>query len=213
MPVVNTTPTTQSQSSDSFYGGARRRCYRKRVALTSGATYQAVGFNLPAHAHVIHAHIKNAGTGITISGGINSAAVDGVALMAFPVSAATQTTVLTAPPANTASASNPVGTAGWFIAAIGTGTTESNGVSRRAPQVEGYSTVQKAVNTYTADAFLAIVPTIVTATSFQQRSTSTDTNLWNGFGTHTATTATATTDCGSVDVVLYVEIFDDYPSF
>ena len=213
MASVNTTPTTASQSASGWYQGRKQWVYRKRVALTAGATYQSLGFNLPAKSRVITAHIRNAGSGITISGGINSAAVDGVALMAFPVSAATQTTVLTAPPANTASASSPVGTAGWFIAAVGTGTTESNGVSRRLPQVEGYSTVQKAMNTYNADAFLALVPTIVTASSFQQRSTSTDTNLWNGFGTYTATTATATTDCGSVDVVLYVETCDDYPSF
>lgn len=213
MAAINTTPTTSAQTAQGWYQGRKCQVYRQRVKLTSGATYQALGFNLPAKSRVVAAHIRNAGSGITISGGINSAAVDGVALMAFPVSAATQTTVLTAPPANTASASNPVGTAGWFIAAVGTGTTESNGVSRRLPQVEGYSTVQKAMNTYNADAFLALVPTIVTASSFQQRSTSTDTNLWNGFGTHTATTATATTDCGSTDVVLYVEVYDDYPTF
>lgn len=212
MSAPSTTPSTTYAVKTSWYGGRKCKTYTQRVALTSGAVYQALGFNLPAKARVVHAHIRNAGSGITISGGINSSAVDGVALMAFPVSAATQTTVLTAPPANTASASNPVGTAGWFIAAIGTNTTESNGISRRGPQVEGYSTVQKAVNTYNADAFLAIVPTIVTASSFQQRATSTDTNLWNGFGTHTATTATSTTDAGSVDVVLYTETYDDYPT-
>lgn len=210
---LNTTPATTFQSSAGWYQGRKSIVYRQRVKLTAGATYQALGFNLPAAARVVGVHIRNAGSGITISGGINSAAVDGVALMAFPVSAATQTTVLTSPPANTASASNPVGTNGWFIAAIGTGTTESNGVSRRLPQVEGYSTVQKSMNTYNTPALLALVPTIVTASSFQQRATSTDTNLWNGFGTYTATTATATTDCGSTDVVLYVETMDDYPSF
>lgn len=213
MATLATTPTTQGKLDYGWYRGRKCATYVQRVALTAGATYQPLAFNLPAKARVVHAHIRNAGSGITISGGINSAAVDGVALMAFPVSAATQTTVLTSPPANTASASSPVGTAGWFIAAIGTGTTESNGVSRRSPQVEGYSTVQKAVNTYAAAALLAIVPTIVTASSFQQRATSTDTNLWNGFGTYTATTATSTTDCGSVDVVLYIETYDDYPTF
>lgn len=212
MSAPSTTPSTTFESSAAWYGGRKAIRYRQRVALTAGATYQPLQFNLPAKARVVFAHIRNAGSGITISGGINSAAVDGVALMAFPVSAATQTTVLTSPPANTASASSPIGTAGWFIAAIGTGTTESNGVSRRTPQVEGYSTVQKANNTNNADALLALVPTIVTASSFQQRATSTDTNLWNGFGTYTATTATSTTDCGSVDVILYVETFDDYPS-
>lgn len=212
MSAPSTTPTTSPTTRTGWYGGRKCVTYSQRVALTAGATYQPLGFNLPAKSRIVHAHIRNAGSGITISGGINSAAVDGVALMAFPVSAATQTTVLTSPPANTASASSPVGTAGWFIAAVGTGTTESNGVSRRSPQVEGYSTVQKAVNTYQAAALLAFVPTIVTASSFQQRSTSTDTNLWNGFGTYTATTATSTVDCGSVDVVLYVETYDDYPS-
>ena len=70
----------------------------------------------------------------------------------------------------------------------------------------------KAVNTYAAAAYLALVPTVITASSFQIRATGTDSNLLNNFGTQTVD-GTSTTDCGYVDVVMYVETLDDYPSF
>jgi hypothetical protein len=134
--------------------------------------------------------------------------------MMFPVSAATVTAALTAPVANTATQSAPVGTAGHFIAIIpGTGTTESNGIVRGPSFVEGYSTVQKGVNTYSVAAHLALVPCHTSSQRFAMNSTATDTNLWNSFGTATASAGTSTANCGYVDVVLYVETYDDYPSF
>ena len=219
MSAPTTTPSTIAESSASWYGGRKAVRWRQKVVPVTGAQYASLGFTVPAKSRVLYVHARNGTSGVTISGGIATAAtgagtaVNAIGLMMFPVSAATVTAPLTVPVANTATQSAPVGTNGTFLAIIpGTGTTESNGIRRGGPFCEEYSTVQKGINTNNVAAHLALVPCHTSSQRFAMQSTGTDTNTWNSFGTATASAGTSTVDCGYVDVVMYIETFDDYPS-
>lgn len=216
-----TTPTTTFQSGKGWYQGLQKFVYTQTVVPVTGAQFASLGFQLPAKSRVVSVHCRNGSGGVTISGGIATAAtgpgtaVNAIGLMMFPVSAATVTTPLTAPVANTATQSAPSGTNGTFLAIIpGTGTTESNGIYRGLPFGQSYSTASGANcwNTNQVAAHLAFVPCHTSSQRFAMNNTATDTNTWNSFGTATASAGTSTVSCGSMDVVLYVETFEDYPS-
>lgn len=208
MPVVNTTPGTTFASNEGWYGGFKRRTFRQRVTVTHGSSIQALGFNIPAKAKVVWAHIRNAGTNNAVSGAIGGTAPNALALMMFPTSNAAATSVLTAAP-STASASNPSGTNGYMLAITpGTGTSETNGIFRGPPLIETMVTGAPAVNRNPVDAFLALVPAHTSSNRVQVNSAATDSGYY--FGT---TNAANTSSPGSVDVILYVDVPDDYPSF
>ncbi len=222
MAALQTTPTTTFQSAAGWYQGRKQWVMRQNVVPVTGAQFASLGGTLPAKSRVIAVHCRNGSTGVTISGGIGTAAtgpgtaVNAIGLMMFPVSAATQTAPLTAPVVNTATQSAPIGTNGAFLAIIpGTGTTESNGIYRGLPFGQSYSTASGANcwNTNGAAAHLAFVPCHTSSQRFAMNSAATDTNLWNSFGTATASSGTSTVSCGSMDAVLYIEEIADYPSF
>ncbi len=211
MSAPSTTPTTTPETSAAWYGGRKSIRYRQRVAITHGQSHASVGFQVPAKSRIIHSHCRNAVTNNAISGGVGTTAPNAIALMMYPVSAATQTTPRTVPITGTFSA--PAATNGIMLALIpGTGTTESNGIWRGAPFVRTYTTNFSTCeqNTYAAAAYLALQP----ANTSSQRvawdaAVSTDTTACYYFGT---TNAANTNSDGTIDVVMYVETFDDYPS-
>lgn len=210
MSAPSTTPSTTFESSSAWYGGRKAIRYRQRVAITHGSTHSSVGWTVPAKARVVHTHCRNAVTNNAISGGIGTTAPNAIALMMYPVSAATVTTPLTAPIQTTQSA--PAGTNGIMLALIpGTGTTESNGIFRGPPFVSGYTTNGSTAghNTNAAAAYLALQPAHTSSQRVAWSTTMTDTTVCYFFGT--SSTANTNSD-GSIDVVMYVETFDDYPS-
>jgi len=207
MSAPSTTPSTTFESSAAWYSGRKAIRYRQRVTLTHGQSIIACGFNIPAKSRVIHSHVRNAGTNNAVSGAIGGTAPNAVALVMFPTSNAAATSVLTASP-TTASQSNPGGTNGYMLAITpGTGTSETNGVWRGPPLIETMATNAPGVNRNPVDAFLALVPAHTSSNRIQVNSAATDSGYY--FGT---TNAANTSSPGSVDVVLYVETYDDYPS-
>lgn len=203
-----TTPNSNAETAKGWYQGRLCKIIRQRVTITHGQSIIAVGVNVPAASRVIHAHLRNAGTNNAVSGAIGGTAPNAVALMMYPVSNAAATTVLTAAP-STASASNPAGTNGYMLAITpGTGTSETNGVFRGNPAMETMQTSVLGRNNNPTDAFLALVPAHTSSNRIQVNSAATDSGYY--FGT---TNAANTSSPGSADVVLYVEVYDDYPSF
>lgn len=208
MPALATTPGTTFQSNPAWYGGRHCIAWRQRVTVTHGSSIQALGFNVPAKSRIIHSHVRNVGTNNAVSGAIGGTAPNAIALVMFPTSNAAATAVLTASP-TTASQSNPGGTNGYMLAITpGTGTSETNGVWRGQPLIETMATNAPGRNMNPVDAFLALVPAHTSSNRVQVNSAATDSGYY--FGT---TNAANTSSPGSVDVILYTETLDDYPSF
>lgn len=210
-PLTNTTP----QTGKGWYQGASRYAITRRVQCFDGAQQAALNYNLPAFAKIISVHLANV-TAATVTGSAGAAA-DGIVLAMFPTSAATVavSNVLTAPPTTSIISATAVtngATSGTILASIGTGTSESNGVYRgdilpnrvfnaTTPRAEG-------VNIRQTPAFLALLPGVVASGIFAFNSTAATSGAFFGTGTVAASTVVAAT----VDVVLYVEAWDDYPS-
>ncbi len=202
-PSATDTPSFQTQAA--WYGGRKAVQFRQRVKITHGQSIIACSWNVPAYGRVIWSHVRNVVTNNAVSGAIGGTAPNGIALMMFPVSNAAATAVLTASP-TTASQSNPGGTNGYMLAITpGTGTSETNGVWRGNPLIETMATNAPGVNRNPVDALLALVPAHTSSNRIQVNSAATDSGYY--FGT---TNAANTNSDGAVDVVLYVEIMDDY---
>lgn len=207
MPLPSTTPSTVAATKTSWYGGRKCKVFTQRVSLVSKA-FIGLDFLVPPGARVVHAHVRNAAVA-TVTGAIGGTAPNAVALMMFPTSNAAVTAPLTAP-VSTASASNPAGTNGYMLAITpGTGTSETNGVFRGAAAMETMQTSVPARNNNPVGAYLALCPAHTSSNRVQINTAATDSGYF--FGTLT-NTATSTNTAGTVDVVLYVESFDDYPT-
>lgn len=219
MPFTNTTPTTTAESSGAWGGRARKPLmYRQRVNATLGQTEVALGVNIPALAHVINAKIQNFIVP-TVTGTAAGATADSIALVMFPVSNGAVTQPLSSSPSTATvkaltlaapTVTQPVPTAGIMIAQTpGIGTSQTNGVYRGVPLVERISTsLVKAENPYTVGAYLALVPSLLSSNTFQINGTNITSGFIFGTGSATGTGVVAT-----VDVQLYVETYEDNPSF
>jgi len=217
MPLASTTPSTTFDSSASWYGGRKAIRYRQRVIASAGARQVALGFKVPAYSRVISATIVNKIVP-TVSGTAGTVTADSIALMMYPVSNAAATAALTAAPDTATVKGNalaaptvtqPVSSSGVILAQTpGIGTSETNGRYRGAPLVEIVNTNRhSAINPYPQDAYLALVPAGLSS-NITQVSTSA---ITTGYVFGTALTETQT-QVAQVDVVLYVETYDDYPS-
>lgn len=217
MSAPSTTPSTTATEKTSWYGGRKCRVYTQRVYCYTGAQQAALGFTIPAFANVISVHMRNV-TAATVTGSAGGAA-DGIILAMFPTSAATVavTSVLTAPPTTNIISCTAVtngATSGTILANIGIGTTESNGVFRGeiAPYRLFNATTRAATgwNNRQTPAFVALLPGLVSNGIFAYNSTAATSGAVFGAD---ATITTPTTNLGAtVDVVMYVEANDDYPT-
>ena len=218
MSAPSTTPSTTFESSAAWYGGRKAIRYRQRVECTHGSFQKALGFNVPAYARVIAAHIRNT-TAATITGTAAGATANSIALCMFPVSSPAVTSPLTAAPttatvkgvSNTVSTLNGGFTNGCILAQTpGIGTSETNGVYRGAPIISRVATTggaQLAENANPVEAYLALVPALLSSNTIAVNAT--DSTAGFLFGT---TTTTSTVVSATVDVVLYAETYADYPS-
>lgn len=217
MSAPSTTPSTTFTEKTSWYGGRKCKAYVQRVVCYAGAQMAAIGGTLPAFANVIAVHLQNT-TAATVTGSAGGAA-DGIILAMFPTSAATvaATSVLTAPPTTNIISCTAVtngATSGVILASIGIGTTESNGVYRgdimskrvfnaTTPRAEGDNRRQ-------TPAFLALLPGLASNGIFAYNSTAATSGAV--FGADATVTTPTTNVAATVDVVMYVESFDDYPT-
>lgn len=218
MAAINTTPTTTAQTAQGWYQGRKCQVARQRVNCYTGALIAAVGFTVPAFAKVIAVRLQNT-TAATVTGSAGGAA-DGVVLAMFPTSAATvaATAVLTQPPTTniiSATAVTNGATSGTILAAIGTGTTESNGTWRGslAPDRLFNATTRAADgwNNRQTPAFLALLPGLASNGIFAWNSTAATSGAV--FGTDAAVTTPTTNVGATVDVLMYYETFENSPSF
>lgn len=214
----NTTPTTSFETSASWYGGRKTRQMRQRVNATVGAALVALGGNIPAYAKVLNAEIVNVIVP-TVTGTAAAVTADSIALVMYPVSAASVTAPITAAPATATVkgvslaggvVSQPVASSGTILAQTpGIGTSETNGRYRGVPLIERVNTNRAmAENPYPVAALLALVPAGLSSNTIQVNGTNITSGYCFGTGTTAATTIVATVDC-----VLYVETYDDYPSW
>lgn len=201
---ITTNQLVNGYVSNGWYNGRKSTTVRQRCNLVGG-TYFALNYQLPARARIVWGEIvtQSAVTLGTVTGGPSSNAADGFGLLSFPITAATVTSPLTAPP-NTATLSNTSlngGTNGYLcfvnndLTTVNTSTNPFRGV----PQVYGTNATNIPSNTNTVPSLLALLP---------MRATS-GINATSGayiFGT--ATTATA---AGTVDVTLYIEEYEQAP--
>lgn len=217
MSAPSTTPSTTYSEKTSWYGGRKCKAYTQRVACYAGAQMAALGFAIPAFANVIAVHLQNT-TAATVTGSAGGAA-DGIVLAMFPTSAATvaATSVLTAPPTTniiSATAVTNGATSGTPLAAIAIGTTESNGVYRGSPISQRlFNATTRAAdgwNIRQTPAFLALLPGLASNGIFSYNSTAATSGAV--FGTDAAVTTPTTNLGATVDVVMYVEVFADYPT-
>lgn len=207
MAALQTTPTSTFSTGAGWYQGRKCLVARQRVTVTHGSSFVAMGGNLPAKSRVIHSHCRYV-TPVAVSGAISATAPNAWGLLMVPASNAAATAALTAPP-STASASNPAGTNGYLLAvAPGTGTSETNGVFRGQPAMETMVTNAPGVNRNPVGALLGLVPLHTSSNRIQINSAATDSGYY--FGT---TNAANTSADGTADVVIYYEVYDDYPSF
>lgn len=218
MPIPSTTPSTTYAEKTSWYGGRKAKCFTQRVECTHGAFQKALGFNVPAYARVIAAHIRNT-TVATITGTAAGATANSIALVMFPVSSPAVTQALTAAVSTatvkgvsaTISTLNGGFTNGCIVAQTpGIGTSETNGVYRGAPIISRVNTTggcQLAENANPVEAYLALVPALLSSNTIAVNAT--DSTAGFLFGT---TTTTSTVVSATVDVVLYTETYDDYPT-
>ena len=217
MGAPSTTPSTTFAQQSAWYGGRKCKMFRQRVECTHGLFQKALGFNVPAYGRVIGAHIRNV-TVATITGTAASATADSIALVMFPVSSPAVTQALTAAPStatvkgvsNTVSTLNGGFTNGCILAQTpGIGTSETNGVYRGAPIISRVATVANAgaENNNPVEAYLALIPALLSSNTIAVNATASTSGFL--FGT---TTTTSTVISATVDVVLYVETYDDYPT-
>lgn len=218
MAAINTTPTTTAQTAQGWYQGRKCQVYRQQVVCYAGAQQAALGFTLPGFARVVSVRMLNT-TAATVTGSAGGAA-DGVILAMFPTSAATVavTSVLTAPPTTniiSATAVTNGATSGTILAAIGTGTTESNGTYRGSLMSERVfnATTRKADgwNNRQTPAFLSLLPGLASNGIFAYNSTAATSGAV--FGADATVTTPTTTPAATVNVLLYVETYEDNPSF
>jgi hypothetical protein len=217
MPIPSTTPTTSFTTKTSWYGGRKCRVLTQRVNANLGNTLVALNGNVPAYSRVVHAHIRNVIVP-TVTGTAAAATADSIALVMFPVSNAAVTQALTSSPATVTvkAVSQTITTNGVFTAGVmlaqtpGIGTSETNGVYRGVPicgRVNTTGGCQNAENPMPVGALLGIVPALLSSNTFQINGTNITSAFIFGTGSATGTGTVAT-----VDVVLYVESLDDYPT-
>lgn len=218
MAVRATTPTTTFQSAQGWFQGRKCTVLRQRVIASAGATLVALGGNVPAQARVIAASIVNNAVP-TVSGTAGTITADSIALMMYPVSNGAVTAALTASPTTSTvkaltlgapTISQPVSSSGIMLAQTpGIGTSETNGRYRGAPAIERVNTNgHKAENPYPVAALLALVPSGLSSNTIQVGTGAITTGYC--FGTALTETATLAAD---VNVVLYVETYEDAPAF
>jgi hypothetical protein len=217
MAAINTTPTTTFQTAKGWFQGRQCLLLRQRVNCTIGAQLVALGGNLPAYSRALYASIRNTIVP-TVTGTAAAVTANSIALVMFPVSSPAVTAALTSSPATVTvkSKTQTISTYGIFTEGTmlaqtpGIGTSETNGVYRGIPIVGRVNTTggcQNAENPTPAPALLALVPANLSSNTFQVNA-ALDTGFY--FGT---STATGTNIAATVDVVLYYETYDDYPTF
>jgi len=202
--TIDTNRLVAGYTSSGWYNGRKATTIRQRCNLVGG-TYFALNYQLPARARIVWGEIvtQSAVTLWATAGGPSSNAADGFGLMAFPITAATVTTPLTAPP-NTATLSNTSlngGTNGFlcFINSDLTTANTSTNPFRGTPQLFGTNATNIPANTNTVPALLALLP---------MRATSGINATAGAYIFGSAVTATA---AGTVDVTLYVEEYEQAP--
>lgn len=218
MSSINTTPGTTAESQAKWYGGRRCIEYRQRINANLGATLVTAGFSVPPFGRVIAGSIRNVIVP-TVTGTFAGATANSIALVMFPVSSPAVTQSLTSSPATATvkGVSQTINTFGIFTEGVillqtpGIGTSDTNGVYRGAPIGARVNTTggnNLAENPNPVAALLGIVPALLSSNTFQVNGTNITSAGIFGTGSATGTTTVAT-----VDVVLYVETYDDYPKF
>ena len=218
MAALNTTPTTTFETAKGWYQGRSCRLLRQRVNANLGNTLVTLGGNLPAYSRVVYAAIRNVIVP-TVTGTAAAVTANSIALVMFPVSSPAVTAALTSSPATATvkGISQTITTYGIFTEGVmlaqtpGIGTSETNGVYRGVPICARVNTTggcQNAENPTPAPALLGIVPANLSSNTFQINGTNITSAFIFGTGSATGTGTVAT-----VDVVLYYETMDDYPSF
>lgn len=213
----NTTPSTTFETGKGWFQGRQCQVLRQRVNATLGATLVTLGGNLPAYANVIGCSIRNVIVP-TVTGTAAGATANSIALVMFPVSNQAVTSPLTSSPATVTvkGVSQTITTNGIFTEGVmlaqtpGVGTSETNGVYRGAPICKRVNTtpIAGAENPTPVGALLGIVPALLSSNTFAINGTNITAGFIFGTGSATGTTTVAT-----VDVVVYYETYDDYPSF
>lgn len=218
MATRNTTPSTTFETGKGWFQGRQCQLLRQRVNATLGATLVTLGGNLPAYSRVIGCHIRNVIVP-TVTGTFAGATANSIGLVMFPVSNAAVTQPLTSSPttATVKGVSQTITTNGIFTEGVmiaqtpGIGTSETNGVYRGVPLNSRVNTTggnQNAENPMPVAALLGIVPALLSSNTYQINGTNITSAGIFGTGSATGTGVVAT-----VDVVLYYETYDDYPSF
>lgn len=218
MATRNTTPGTTFESAKGWYQGRACRVYRQRVQPTHGSFITALGFNIPAKAAVLGCFLANNAVA-TITGTAAGATANSIALVMFPTSSPAVTAPLTAAPTTATvkgvsaavSTLNGAFTNGCILAQTpGIGTSETNGVYRGAPIIRRVCTNPNggAENMNPVEAFLAVVPALISSNTFAVNAT--DSTAAFLFGT---STTTSTNTAADLNAVLYVEVLEDTPSF
>lgn len=208
--TIDTNRLVGGYASQGWYNGRKATTVRQRVTATHAAQFVTLNYTLPPRARIIWAEILTQTNVLLSTTGDGTSTAGAVALMFFP---STGTSVLTSPP-TTGTQSNPAGTNGYlFLQTPGISTStssassETNGQSRGVPLIFGTVATNNAVNTSTVGAMVALVPASTSNNRVNFNSTST-VNL--RFGTDTSTT-TSTSTCGTFDVTLYVEEYEQAP--
>jgi hypothetical protein len=218
MAAVATTPSTTFETAKGWYQGRTCKVLRQRVNANLGNTLVALGGGVPPYSRVIGCHIRNVIVP-TVTGTAAAVTANSIALVMFPVSSPAVTAALTSSPATVTvkAVSQTITTYGIFTEGVmlaqtpGIGTSETNGVYRGVPigsRVNTTGGCGNAENPTPAPALLAIVPANLSSNTFQVNGTNITSAFIFGTGSATGTTTVAT-----VDVVLYVESYDDYASF
>ena len=218
MAAINTTPTTTFQTAKGWFQGRQCCVLRQRVNANLGNTLVTLGGNLPAYSNVLYASIRNVIVP-TVTGTATAVTANSIALVMFPVSSPAVTAALTSSPATATvkAVSQTITTYGIFTEGVmlaqtpGIGTSETNGVYRGKPINSRVNTTggnQNAENPTPAPALLGIVPASLSSNTFAVNGTNITAGFIFGTGSATGTGTVAT-----VDVVLYYETFDDYPTF
>jgi hypothetical protein len=218
MAAINTTPTTTFQTAQGWFQGRYAKVMRQRVNCTLGANLVTLGGNLPAYSRALYASIRNVIVP-TITGTAAAVTANSIALAMFPVSSPAVTAALTSSPATVTGKAKTqtittygIFTEGTLLAQTpGIGTSETNGVYRGIPIVGRVNTTggcQNAENPTPAPALLGLVAANLSSNTWQINGTNLDSGFVFGTGSVTGTNVVAT-----VDVVLYYETYDDYPTF
>lgn len=217
MATLATTPTTQGKLDYGWYRGRKCATYVQRVNCTHGSFLVPLQQNVPAKARVISASLQNVIVP-TVTGTAAAVTANSIALVMFPTSSPAVTAPLTSSPATVTvkGVSATITTFGVFTQGCllaqtpGIGTSESNGVYRGAPIISRVNTTPHpgAENPMPVAALLAVVPANLSSNTLQINGTAITSGFCFGTGTDTSTNIAAT-----VDATLYMEIYDDYPTF